>query len=298
MIINKCAKQIYIRVITMILVSAAMILSITACFSIDSRNPGTLISFSYSFGSYFMGYWEYEIFERKGNIYFTAQGANGIDLNVASKVETYVLDDITKILQAYGMFSWNGFNKSAKNVDDGYSFHLVAKYEKGELEASGYHKYPWRYWDGHTALAEYLAELADTVELLKITDRNEITNISILLPENINIDISIKGEVINILYNYTNTIGYYSRDAVGRENYNEFIDFLVDYIARHIKDKPQMSFYYRTGNDGQITIKANNEEIGKVIEYWIYLNDNPDDEENEKLKEMLQIMSSHLEDME
>lgn len=58
----------------------------------------------------------------------------------------YDIDNIIKILQDNNVGSWDGFNKSDKNVLDGTSFHFKVVTKDGtDIYASGYMKYPNNY---------------------------------------------------------------------------------------------------------------------------------------------------------
>ena len=130
-----------------------------------SVDMGRLIEFSYSFGSYFSGQWDYHIFEENGRVFINAEGSNGILLDTAGEVPESTLDEIMKIIDDNDIMSWNGFAKYNKNVPDGYGFGLTAEYERGKLSASGYMRYPRRYDSGHKALADYLEKLTDSTPL-------------------------------------------------------------------------------------------------------------------------------------
>ena len=288
--IKNRVKQCYFKTITTLLLVVSTAFLLTACNSIistsrsviDSKNPGHLISFSYYFGSYTLGYWEYKIYERNGNICFTAKGMNGIDLNAAGVVNATVMDDITRLFQEYKVFSWNGFSGSDLNVMDGYSFDLAAEYDEGELKAIGYEKYPSGYKEGHAVLAEYLAELAETIGAPEFTDRNEITYIMIALPEEVYISLLIYGEDITILYEYGETRETLSIDDVGQKKFDEFVDFVLDYYAR-CKDEALVE---GANADSYLHITANSELLGVFIDNDISLDDIRFAEDNEKLKAM------------
>lgn len=61
-------------------------------------------------------------------------------------VDNCVLKDIEKILNKYNVSSWDGFNKSDKNVLDGDSFSMNITYDNNKsIYSSGYMMYPNNY---------------------------------------------------------------------------------------------------------------------------------------------------------
>ena len=130
------------------------------------ENEGLCTEFSYHFGSYHGGYWEYDIYQDGEQVYLTAQGFNGVELAVEkAEVDALVLEDLVRIVEENQIYQWDGYSKSDDDVLDGYGFGLAATFESGRtLSASGYMMYPKGYDEGHKALADYLWALAKGIE--------------------------------------------------------------------------------------------------------------------------------------
>ena len=126
-------------------------------------NTGKLVGISYSFGSFNGGYWEYEIVERDGKLYFTAMGSNGVDLDIDAKISEKELEKFEKIIEDRDILGWNGFSERDDDILDGYSFSLSADYEDTTLTASGYEIYPDNYETAHKALFDCFKELSDSL---------------------------------------------------------------------------------------------------------------------------------------
>lgn len=138
------------------------IFTLCACEKNRAEIPediGKLTAFSYEFGSFHGGYYDYIIQRKDGDLYLEGEGTNGADLDVHMKVDDQTLDDIVAILNKTDVYSWNGFDKRDNSILDGYSFSLSGTFERGDLSASGYEKYPQNYDAFHKALTGYLDEL-------------------------------------------------------------------------------------------------------------------------------------------
>ena len=148
----------------------ALLLSGCELFSRISTKAceGTLQSFEYNYGSFFDEYWNFQIVligteaaDGDAAVYqFIAKGHNRADADVEAYLTQSEVDQLIKILRDYDVYAWNGFSKIDKNILDGFSFSLEARFSDGSLKASGYMKYPKNFKEGHAALAEYLVSLA------------------------------------------------------------------------------------------------------------------------------------------
>lgn len=104
------------------------------------------LTFSYTVGYAMNADVSYKI-ECQENCTITIK-PNGIPLEEA---KTYQLSkkqitEIIAILNKYKVSSWDGFNKSDKNVLDGNSFHFYLKENNdSSISASGYMRYPKDY---------------------------------------------------------------------------------------------------------------------------------------------------------
>lgn len=157
----------------LILSISTLILIISSCFGIFyfERNKkleilenailsSEIVHFKYDYGSYFMGYFEYDISKSNEKTTLTAHGYNGVDLNINTEINSSALNDILEIVKEQNIVSWNNFSKSDDNILDGYSFSLYIEFKNGEtINAHGYEKYPKNYDIAHKALSNYLEKL-------------------------------------------------------------------------------------------------------------------------------------------
>ena len=117
----------------------------------------SITEFSYHYGSFFGGYYEYDIVLQDNAVHFTARGMNGIELDIDKDVDPAVLKELSLVITNNHLEKWDGFSKSDDNVLDGYSFSLVAKYDdERTLTADGYEKYPENYQKVHSELVDIL----------------------------------------------------------------------------------------------------------------------------------------------
>ena len=153
------------KILFYIMLLTPILFSFNACESTGSpqSDTGRLIEFSYEFGGYTGGYWNYRVFEHEGNIYFEGLGSNGVMLNVKGEAPENSLHEIMEIIETYSIRRWNGFHESDIDIDDGYSFKISAVYENDTLNAYGHMLFPEGYDEGHQALAGYLDNLASIV---------------------------------------------------------------------------------------------------------------------------------------
>ena len=124
---------------------------------------GKLLGASYSFGSFNEGQWDYRIAELDGKLYFTAEGSNGVELDIHAEVSIQKFEEFEKIIESNHIQNWHGFNECDDEVLDGYGFTLTIDFEEGSLTASGYESYPENYEVIHESLVDYFEQLADSI---------------------------------------------------------------------------------------------------------------------------------------
>ncbi len=121
---------------------------------------GDITEFSYHYGSYFGGYYEYDLVLQDDAVHFTARGLNGVELDIDKEVDPSVLDDLSSAISDNHLETWDGFSESNDNVLDGYSFGLNVAYDDDrELSAGGYEMYPDNYEKVHDELVEILESI-------------------------------------------------------------------------------------------------------------------------------------------
>ena len=119
---------------------------------------GSITDFSYHYGSYFGGYYDYDLVLQDDNtVLFTAIGGNGIELGITKEVDPAILEELSSVINDNHLEKWDGFSKSDSSILDGYSFSLIVKYDdERTLTASGYMSYPENYRKVHDSLVDIL----------------------------------------------------------------------------------------------------------------------------------------------
>lgn len=141
------------RLIAVLIAAAFMISGVASAAALDW--------FSFTFGSYSSGEWDYSIYEYDGRYYLDAQGLNGVDLNVVKKkISQEDVTELMDIITDCSIVSWDGFDESSRALEGVDGFKIDISYKNGALiKATGYGEYPSGYWDAWTLLTEYFDEL-------------------------------------------------------------------------------------------------------------------------------------------
>lgn len=160
-------KKILLVSIAILLLLAAGIVTYFMLENNDKPNvsySNNITSFNYSFGSYFGGYYDYEIYQEDDKFIFVGNGKNGVDLDINETIDSYVLDDIQEIIEKYDVKEWNGFNKRNRDILDGDSFSLLVRYDDHKIKAHGYMKYPANYKLFQKEINEYFDTLVNNLK--------------------------------------------------------------------------------------------------------------------------------------
>ena len=122
---------------------------------------GSITEFSYHYGSYFGGDYEYDLMLQEDHaVHFTARGYNGIELDIDKEVDPSVLEELSSVITDNHLETWEGFSESDDSVLDGYGFFLQVKYnDERTLTASGYASYPENYQEVHDKLVAILESI-------------------------------------------------------------------------------------------------------------------------------------------
>ena len=139
-----------------IIVLLLFIIFLSSCFQQPIATSGSITSFSYEYGSYFPGYFQYDIVKDNGRYQLSIQGYNDKAVNVSKQISVSDVDRLAKIINQYQIYQWNGFNQEDKGVMDGDGFTLHIVYEDGSIiDAHGYMKYPNNYREGHNKICSF-----------------------------------------------------------------------------------------------------------------------------------------------
>ena len=137
-----------------------LVLSLVILVGCSSNQPyeGNIIEFDYQYGSFFGGYYDYHLVLDGDVVHVTANGMNGVELEIDKEIDASILEDLSLVINTNKLERWDGFSKEDPHVLDGYSFYLSVKYDDGRtLEASGYEKYPKNYDKVHEEIVELLS---------------------------------------------------------------------------------------------------------------------------------------------
>ena len=246
-----------LSVVLALVVCSVSLLGLVSCKAqrtpVEYGESGKLLEFTYGFGSYHSGYWSYEIYwvvdesQNKEQLFFKAKGSNGVNLNVLSQVEEYVLDDIYLLIEQNDIFSWNGFSGYNPDVLDGYSFGIDCTFENLMLSAGAYHEFPDNYDVGHDALAGYLEALAKKYGAVKLGKNalEDITYFSISFPEGFEVTIktSVYGEIgtFRLEFKHGEIRESYTEKDLDKKELTNYLNYLVDTYNK-FKDEPEPEY--------------------------------------------------------
>ena len=153
---NKLGDNMKKKICLLVIVMLVLFL-FTGC---KKKINSEVVKFSYNYGSYNGGYYEYSITKEDGKVKYKARGMNGVSLNKNKEISPSYLKKLSEVIEKNGIVIWNGFNKSDNGVLDGYGFSLNVEYENGEkITAHGYMDYPSGYRKGHEALTKFLESI-------------------------------------------------------------------------------------------------------------------------------------------
>lgn len=128
---------------------------------------GRLLSFSYRYSTFRYRAFVYTVTRETGEdgaerIHFKAEGYSDGLISVEEEIGEAVVDEVVRIMAEEDIFAWDGFKKYDKEVLDGFSFDLRARFEHRDIKASGYVSRPANFKGGHDRLSAYLLELAQS----------------------------------------------------------------------------------------------------------------------------------------
>lgn len=129
----------------LLLVLFFMIFVISGCSKAE-KFEGSITSFEYTTGSYDSGVVFYNISKDDDKYLFTAEGVNGISLEVNKELSNDDIKTLENVINESKIIEWNGFDKSDGDVLDGHSFSITITYSDNKnFYAHGYMKYPEDY---------------------------------------------------------------------------------------------------------------------------------------------------------
>ncbi|MDR2957859.1 MAG: hypothetical protein LBU61_06770 [Coriobacteriales bacterium] len=162
---HSAKPQTFMLTFAVVIALACFNCGFSGCISSPPEYLGDLHEFAYEYGSFNGGYRRFSITPSdnpdKGGYLLTAEGFNGVDLNVETYINQDDVDTLTSIIKDNNIYAWDGFDRSDYNILDGYSFSLKVVYTESSIIAGGYEKFPSNYKQGHAALSAFLLSLVD-----------------------------------------------------------------------------------------------------------------------------------------
>ena len=150
------------------LMAIALVGGVAGCSPVgtDQEDLGTLEDFTLGYGST----WGIQVFhvykvqppgsaQDQYEVRFTAQGYYGDDTAVDTMVDPGVLSDLESLIDTYEIATWDGFDESNEDIEDGFDFTLEAVFTNATINAHGYEEFPPGARPGLEALARYLENL-------------------------------------------------------------------------------------------------------------------------------------------
>lgn len=117
--------------------------------------------FSYNYGSYSGGAYEYSLKLNDGKLRFKARGYNGVDLSIDRDIDPDVMAHASEAILVNELDNWDGYKERDPDILDGYDFALRYVKKGKEYKASGYEHYPENYPEAHQHLLKFFDRLVD-----------------------------------------------------------------------------------------------------------------------------------------
>lgn len=135
---------------------------------------GALQDFFYSFGSGFSDepIVEYELMaldmvdEEGGGALLYIKENDTLLSGYPVEVAAGKLDELSRIIDQYGIWNWYGDYEPDDMVTDGYGYFLAAQYAEDYLYSNGYMEYPDGYQKGHEAIAAFFENMREEQSVL------------------------------------------------------------------------------------------------------------------------------------
>ena len=145
--------------LTLLIISLLML---PGCKEKAEKGTNEITSFTYTFGSFNSGSYQYKIQSKNNKILFSVDAFDPKkgNINTNKEINNNQIYELNKIINENNIEKWNNFNKRDDNILDGYSFSINIKYKNGKkISASGYMKYPKNYNKAHNELKKFLESL-------------------------------------------------------------------------------------------------------------------------------------------
>ena len=278
------------RLLAMIILLVFAIIPLTGCITLPlPTKTGNIKEFSYQYGSYFVGNWEYRIFESNGKLWLEGNGFNGVELNIRGEVPENTLNEIMEIINEYNIKAWHGFKKYNPLIPDGYGFSLTVEYENGTLSAAGYLRYPRGYEAGHEALAAYLDKLAQNTPAYVLTEDADIQSFGINMDAGLTLgtrlSVTFWREIAEYWHGDTKNVIKFGDLPVGVTDPQELAAMAAAYYTLYPGD---ISDSRSAEDSSSLWLSIEDNVFG---EHYIYASANAD---TEAFGEMLEIMLSYF----
>ena len=144
----------------LVVVFVGILLAIILIYSKGEVDKPNLTVFSFHYGSYNAGYYNYDITKIGESYLYVAIGQNGVELDIEKEISSKDILKLEEIISNHNIKSWDKFDENDKTTLDGNSFSLQIIYKDNkQINASGYMKYPSNYNEVHNELLKFFSGL-------------------------------------------------------------------------------------------------------------------------------------------
>lgn len=120
-----------------------------------------LTGFTYSYGNYTKEYCDYSIISDNKTVTYRAHGKKEYSINIDKEIDYSYMDKLDNLIKENNITDWDGFDKYAKDIEDGNSFSIQIGYDNGDnYYANGYMIFP----DNYNEVHEKIIEFFDSIE--------------------------------------------------------------------------------------------------------------------------------------
>lgn len=167
---------------------------------------------------------------------------------VEAKIDDEFIKQLEKILNKYSVSKWDGFDKAAKNVLDGDSFHVYITYDDNQrVSASGYMMWPDRYKNVRGEIDELFMDVYEQNHGIEV----DLKPIIYLYPEK-KAEVSVK-------------LGYPEKLTVSYPTYQDSWD-VIAYPNGTLIDKKTNQELYALFWEGFNTVNKGVQKEGFIVE--------------------------------
>ncbi len=160
------------RILSMVLVTMMCVLAANVGFAAEGP---AIVDFSYEQGEYPDAMYSFAVYQDEGVTWFSAMSGDGVELNINTRVDDAVFEEIAALVEQYKLQDWHGFSEIGEEEAPGHRFSLSVLFdEEGEIFAEGQKKYPANYEEANKAIMKFFMDKSVELEEAGLDDEEDI----------------------------------------------------------------------------------------------------------------------------